>query len=401
MNFHAYAEIWRFPAVRQAVILGVLGKAPWFGATVVLTLHVVGKLGETYANAGVLTAVFTIAVAVASPLRGRLLDTLGLRRTLLPSLILLPIGFVAAPFLGYWALLIVMACVGLLAIPWFVLTRQLMLAAVPHDLRRPALALDSVVTELAFMGGPTIGILLAATWDTGWTLSTLALLSVTAAVALTVTNPPLASEGHTETPGGRGGIRSWISAPVITLFVAAVAVSFTLSGTDLGIVAESRAMDSNVLLVIVILVWGAGSLVGGLLFGSLPHGTVGLTPLIVGLGITTALSALGSAPWAFVILMGIAGLFCAPSLAAISERMGEIVPETSRGEAFGWQGTCGTLGSAMSPPIVGYVMDGYGWQAGMAATGATGLALAVVGVVILRLGRRGVRRFRARRVRAA
>ena len=46
MNFAAYADIWRLPAVRQAVLLGALGKAPWFGAGVVLTLHVVGALGS-------------------------------------------------------------------------------------------------------------------------------------------------------------------------------------------------------------------------------------------------------------------------------------------------------------------------------------------------------------------
>ena len=68
MNFAAYADIWRLPAVRQAVLLGALGKAPWFGAGVVLTLHVVGALGQTYARAGLLTAVFTIAIALAGRL---------------------------------------------------------------------------------------------------------------------------------------------------------------------------------------------------------------------------------------------------------------------------------------------------------------------------------------------
>ena len=100
MNFSAYSEIWRFPAVRQAVLLGVLGKAPWFGVMVVLTLHVVGDLGQGYASAGALSAVFTVAVALASPLRGRLLDTLGLRRTLAPSLILLPLTAVTCFFIG-------------------------------------------------------------------------------------------------------------------------------------------------------------------------------------------------------------------------------------------------------------------------------------------------------------
>lgn len=67
MNFSAYSDLWALPGVRQAVILGALGKAPWFGATFVLTLHVVRELGYSYASAGILTAVFTLATAIASP----------------------------------------------------------------------------------------------------------------------------------------------------------------------------------------------------------------------------------------------------------------------------------------------------------------------------------------------
>jgi MFS family permease len=172
-------------------------------------------------------------------------------------------------------------------------------------------------------------------------------------------------------------------------------VAVTLAGTDLGIVAASRAMGSTAVLAGVIVVWGAGSLVGGFLFGGLPRGAVGLTPLIAGLAVFTALGALGTTPWLFAILMGLAGLFCAPSIAAISERLGDIVPENSRGEAFGWQGTFNTLGSAMAPPMIGWVMDGHGWQLGLVATGFAGLALATLGWIALRLGRRGIARRRA------
>ena len=112
MNFASYADIWRIPAVRQAIILGGLGKAPWFGAGLILTLHVVGRLGQTYSAAGAVTAVFTLAIALASPWRGRLLDTVGLRRTLLPSLIVLPVIFAFAPFVDYWPLLIGLGVVG-------------------------------------------------------------------------------------------------------------------------------------------------------------------------------------------------------------------------------------------------------------------------------------------------
>ncbi|HHU37937.1 MAG TPA: MFS transporter [Propionibacterium sp.] len=413
MDFTAYAEIWRLPRVRQAVLLGALGKAPWFGAGVVLTLHVVGALGQSYASAGLVTAVFTVSIALASPLRGRLLDTIGLRRTLLPSLVLLPVAFVAAPFLGYWPLLVVMGGVGLLAIPWFVLTRQLILAAVPESQRRAGLALDSVVTEMAFIAGPTVGILLAASWHTGWTLTLLALASVAAAWGLFVLNPALVTEsdpasGSTDAPGdapreaapARGGVRSWLNGPVVATFVATMAASFTLAGTDLTMVAAARTLENASALAILIIFWGAGSLIGGLLFGTLPRRSVGLRHLLLGLATTTMLAALGTHVWVLAGLLWVAGLFCAPTLAATSERLGDLVPAASRGEAFGWSGTMATAGNALAPPLVGFVLDTWGWHWGFVATGVAGLALAVVGWVALQAGRRGLSRARSRQARA-
>ena len=186
--------------------------APWFGATMILMLHVVGRLGESYSAAGILSAAFTVAVGAASPWRGRLLDRVGLRRTLLPSLLILPPAFIVAPWLPYWALVALMTAVGLVAVPWFALTRQLVIAAVPVDQRRTALALDSIATELAFMIGPALGIVAAVYGDTHWAIPGFACTSVAAAFGLWRVNPPLASEdapgrGHRTRPVGqrRGG----------------------------------------------------------------------------------------------------------------------------------------------------------------------------------------------------
>lgn len=394
MRWGAYRQVWAYRGVRQGVTLGFLGRTPWFGAAIVLTLHVVQGLGRSYAEAGLVTAVFTLAVAISSPWRGRLLDTLGLRRTLLPSLVVLPVVFAAAPFVGYWALLLAMAVVGVLAIPWFVLTRQVMLAAVPVEHRRTALALDSVLTELSFMIGPLAGVLAATMWSTGGSLVVFTWLSVVAGVGFWIVNPPLV--GSTPRPaeagGQRGGIRVWITGAVATTFVANVAISFTLAGTDLTIVAALRTMDAGPLLGVVLAVWAFGSLVGGLVYGGLTR-TVPLTFLVAGLGLSTLLGALGVTWWLLALLMAVAGLFCATSLAAAVERLSHAVPEEYRGEALGWQGTFATTGSALAPPVVGWVIDHVGWQAGFLITGGTGLALAVVGLLILRIGRR----LRARR----
>lgn len=392
MNFAAYADLWRASAVRQAVVLGALGKAPWFATQMILTLHVVRRLGEPYAAAGVLSAVFTVAVGLASPWRGRLLDRVGLRRTLLPSLVITPPAFVVAPFLPFWALLPLMVVVGLFAVPWFVLTRQVVLAAVGPEQRRTALALDSVVTELAFMIGPALGILGAVYGDTRLTMPLFAALSTLAGVVLWRRNPPLASE---DAPAlALGAAREpWLTAPVVGLFLLTAASVFVLGGQDLAIVASVRAMGAEPLLAVVMAAWSLGSLLGGLLYGSMPHRNLPAALLVLGLAVTTFPAVLATEPWGLSLLMGITGLFCAPSLSAVVEALSHVVPESRRGEAMGWQGTFSTLGNSISPPLIGWVMDSYGWRPGFLVTGALGVVAVALGAGVLWWGlgrRRGV-----------
>lgn len=387
MDFAQYAAIWRVPAIRQAVLLGALGKAPWFATTMILTLHVVGRLGESYSAAGLLAAVFTVAVGLASPWRGRLLDRIGLRRTLLPSLLVLPPAFLAAPFLPFWALLGLFAVVGLLAVPWFVLTRQMVIAAVPVGQRRTALALDSVVTELAFMVGPTFGILAAVYGDTRWALPLFALLSVAAGVAMWRADPALASEDAPEPTRASG---SWLTVEVAGLFVATAAITFILGGQDLSIIAGVRGMKSDALLAVAMAAWGGGSLIGGLIYGGTGNHRVPVTLLALGLAVTTFPAVLARDPWVLSGFLALMGLCCAPALSAASEALSHAVPESRRGEAMGWQSTFSTVGNSVAPPAIGFVLDGAGWQAGFTWTGAVGVLAALAAAVLLALGRRRV-----------
>ena len=73
--------------LRTALVLGALVRGPIFASGVLLTVHVVTSLGRTYAEAGFLAAAATVAIAVSGPWRGRLLDRLGLRRVVGPSLV--------------------------------------------------------------------------------------------------------------------------------------------------------------------------------------------------------------------------------------------------------------------------------------------------------------------------
>lgn len=394
MDFSGYAQVWRVPAVRQAVILGALGKAPWFGATMVLTLHVVGRLGETYSAAGLVSAAFTIALAVSSPWRGRMLDHVGLRRTIGPSLVVVPLAFIAAPWLPYWVLLLVVAGVGLVAVPWFVLTRQVLMAAVPVEQRRTVMALDSIITEVAFMVGPALGILAATYGDTRWALPLFACLSIAAAVVLWLRNPALKSEDAPEPEVDahpRRRFPAWWTASVSGVFLMNAAATFILSGQDLAIVAAYRGFDAQWMLAAAMIAWPLGSLVGGIVYGALPEHHIPLWWLVGALAVTTIPNAFAPNPWLLLPLIVLCGIPCAPAIAAIMEQLSHEVPEGRRGVAMGWSGSFSTIGSAASPPLIGLIMDHQGWAPGFIWTGVLGVLFTAIAAAMVAAGRGAVR----------
>ena len=105
--------------------------------------------------------------AVSGPWRGRLLDRIGLRRTVGPSIVVQVVCWSIAPWVGYAPLIGLAALAGLFVVPTFSILRQVILRSTRLAQRRTALSLDSAATELSFMAGPALGVWLATSWDTG------------------------------------------------------------------------------------------------------------------------------------------------------------------------------------------------------------------------------------------
>jgi MFS family permease len=55
---------------------------------------------------------------------------------------------------------------------------------------------------------------------------------------------------------------------------------------------------------------------------------------------------------------------------------------------MGWHGSALTAGSSLGPPIVGIVLDTFGWRAGFLATGGIGLVVAALVVLLTTRGSR-------------
>ncbi len=393
MQVGQYRDVLALRGVRSVLLLGFLVRMPMFAGGLVLTVHIVSTLGRSYGEAGLVAAAFTVAIAVSAPWRGRVLDWVGLRRTVLPSILVESVAWCVAPFVAYELVLPLAVLAGLFVVPTFSILRQALIVAVPSDRRRTALSLDSVFTELSFMIGPAFGIWAAVTWDTRWTLVGVQLASVLAAAGLMVLNPPmranraagtqrladekapLRASGEGPLPERARGDRQWVSASVVAVLAAAGAATVVLGGTDVAIVAALRSTGNQGALGWVMALWGAGSLVGGLVYGAW-HRSISVFWLLGGLAASTLPVALAGSLGSLSVLLFVCGFLCAPTITATVDSLSRLVPESFRGEAMGWHGSAMTTGQAIGAPFAGFAIDRGGWQWGFICVSVVGLVIA-------------------------
>jgi MFS family permease len=383
--------------MRQALILGILVRIPIFAGGVLLTLHVVQTLHRDYGAAGLVTAAATVCIAVSGPWRGRLLDTKGLRRVVLPSLVVTAICWSIAPFVDYLPLLLLAALAGLFVVPVFSIIRQAVMAAVPDSDRRTALSLDAVAVEVSFMVGPLVGVWAATIWPTAWVLFVVEMLGVLAGIGLWLVNPVMHAD-RGGIPGGADGDddepmprSAWFRPQFLAMCAAAAASTIVLSGCDIAFVAALRDFGAVSLIGPVLAIWGLGSVIGGLVYGML-HRSVSAFLLLGGLSLATFPIALAPSVWPLAALGFLAGLLCAPTITATVDQLSRVVPDAARGEAIGWHGSAMTAGSALGAPVAGLAIDQWGWAGGFVSVSVVGLVVALAGAGATRSYRRSRRR---------
>ena len=430
MNFALYRELLAVRPIRRLLLVGMIARIPHSAAGVLLTLHIVLTLGQGYAAAGAAAAVMTIGIALGAPWRGRRVDTAGLRKALIPSVISEALIWSIVPHVSYQWLLPLVFVGGLLTLPIFSVVRQSLGVLADGDQRRTAYALDAITTEMVFMIGPAAGAVVATSGFTTAGLTAVGLATSLAGLFLIWFNPPTRSpeqapgEGQSEadqrhaaeaamvasapahlqeaaaelgpaasrSPSGlRGKVSrnfAWFTATVAALFAVAAGAGMVLSGTDVGIVAALETGGRQSEIGIVFLFWCAASVVGGLLYGAM-HRPVPPILLLLGMAALTIPMGFASDTWTLALLSILPGLLCAPVLSAASEKVADLVSEERRGEAMGWYGSALTAGVALGSPLAGVFIDVMGSSGGFVSVGVAGVLLCLVGLV-LQLRRRTI-----------
>jgi len=387
-------------------LVGVLARIPHVGGGLALTLYVTEGLGRGYLQAGLVTAALTIGIAFGSPWRGRLVDRVGLRRALVPSVVAMPVLWTAAAFSPYWVLIPVSLLSGALAVPVFTVLRQAIGVIVPVRSRRAAFALDSVLVEASFVAGPPLVVVAVLQVGAPAALIAIGLGEALSGVLLAALNPRLRSvgaapPGSTTEPadvdvaaGLTGGddrhlrrlrlpVPRWLGPGLAAMYACSFGTAFVLSGSEVGVIAVLRGLDRVELIGWVFAVWGVASGAGGLVYGALRRGASSPLVLLAWLSLATLPLALAVSPLLLLLLVVPAGVLVAPTLSASADGVSRRVGEQNRGEAMGWHGSATTAGFSLGAPLAGGAADLLGpWSAFVLVAVVSG-ALALVGLTLV------------------
>jgi len=379
-----YVQVLRTPHALPMVAAAFIGRLPLSMVGLGCVLLVASETGS-YGLGGAIAAVGAVTTAVAGPVIGRLADTRGQRRVLLPVLFIFVVSGLAflAAIKHDWPLWTVFLSAGIsgACIPP---VSSMIRVRWTHLLRGSrqlptALAMESVVDEFVFIVGPVLVTFLSTT---GHATSGV----VTAFTLATVGSLLFAAQARTEPPPGghdsRKGPSAMRTPGLRVLFVVGASVGAILGTLEISLVGFADQMGAKPMSGVLIAALALGSMASGIGWGTVHWET----PLRRRLAWVLVLLTLCSLPLLLVDIVGVmvpfvalAGVAVSPSLISSFTLAEVLVPRAVVTEAFTWIGTALGLGVAVGASIAGKIVDVAGANAAfLVATVAAALAAIVV-----------------------
>jgi predicted MFS family arabinose efflux permease len=189
--------------------------------------------------------------------------------------------------------------------------------------------------------------------------------------------------------GDRKGPRDGLASVGFTSLLAAA----SLYGIAVGIltvtlIAFSSRHHARAAVGILIAIWGIGSILGGIAYGSTRWKTASeRRALLLLLLLAALLALLATAPSLALLafLMLVLGLPLSPWLGTLNEAVQRLVPSTRTAEAFTWTFALITTGIGVGNALGGPINESAGTGEGFLSAAAAAGGGAIVGLVALRV----------------
>jgi len=358
----AYRQVFATPGLRSVMVLGLLAKVPNLGIAAVIVLHVVNGLDLGFGPGGVAAAVWTAGVGLGAPFQGRALDRYGLRALLAIVVVVQAVFWGFAPLLPYPALLGATFLGGLLTLPVFTILRLTLAVLVAEEVRHTAYVADSISTDIAYMAGPSIGILLATQASSAVAFLVMGGLVMLAAAGFAVVNPSLRT-AQVSAVAGR-----WLTGRLACVLGVTFGVALAVLGFEVAAVGTLQRLGQLEWSWVFLIVCGACSIAGGLVYGSLRRPP---PAVLIAACLGVAVIPVGFADhWLWLcVLAAPANFLIAPALAATASAVSELAPAGSKGVAMGAYASAMMIGNVAGSPLAGAGLDLSGPVAAFAVIG--------------------------------
>ncbi|WP_336629733.1 MULTISPECIES: MFS transporter [unclassified Microbacterium] len=361
-----YLRVLRAKGVARITAAQLGARLPWGMIELALLIHVSARTGS-YAQAGLVLGVFSIAQAVSGPVAARLLGIWGVRPMLVGTTIVCAATLLGISFLPASVLLLCLlaAVAGLTVPPVMPAVRALYPRLVSPELLHPLFVLDTSSQEVLWVIGPTFTAVLASA------ISSSTPLVVASAVILgggawLISAPALNGFRIGRSPARFG--RTLLSRPVLVGVVASLLLVATFSAMQVGVLV--RVGRDNPLSGLVLGSGALGSLLGGLALGRRVSGRRSLIALTTWVLVCTVLAAVAPEDLTLTCAVFFAGVGFAPAVAALYSAVSTDVDARDVAEAFGWLSSGMLVGGAMGTAVAGAATD---------AMGALGAFLTTIG----------------------
>jgi hypothetical protein len=253
-------------------------------------------------------------------------------------------------------------------------------------LRQSAFVLDAVTVEVAFIVGPLVIALVIGLVSPAAGVLTNVGLNVLGSALFAASRASREWRGEPQDLGITGALRS---GGVLILMAASLGIGVAIGAIELAMTALATDHDARALAGALIAAQAAGSLIGGLAYGSRDWGPdAGRRLMALGIVLTLTIMPLlfaSSLASAFP-LMFVSGVALAPAVSVLYTLLDSVAPRGTATEATGWVLTAFVVGASAGTGLAGAVVAGSGPEAGIAVA-VSGAALTAIASW---LGRRGL-----------
>lgn len=365
----------------SALLLGTLARLP-IGMTGLALLLLVQRETGSIGRASLVSAVYAGALAAAAPLRGSDVDRRGGRFVLLAYGVAHPVALsalLAAVLRGLPLPYVLAAAVlaGATFPPVGPLVRALWGLLYDDDAdRATAYALDAVLVEIAFVGGPLLVGLAAFLGDPA--LAVVGSIVLVGTGALLLGRTDVARRLVPRQREERAPLRAPLaSAPVRRLLAAIVVLGVGFGATEVAVTAFALEQGSRALAGPLLAVWALGSVLGGVTYGSQDWGRPVAQQypyLITVLAAMLAMPLLAFDTWSLGVLLLLGGAAIAPFSACNSALFASAAPPAAATATFAWSGSGIVGGIASGTAMSGWLVEQWNPRAGFALAAVAGLA---------------------------